>query len=297
MYSQTETNKSISIFSDIIRQIEDRINGAERILIGVGSGLSAAGGLNYTDPSLVKKWYPEFYKKGFRSIVELQSQFWQIERSKPELYWGFWAQHIYHIRYEAVVLQSYMDLFEIVKNKSYFICSTNADGQIEKAGFPKEMVYAPQGDYAYFQCQKPCSDEIYENKSLVEAMIFHMPNAFEIRTEDIPICPHCGAHLIPNLRCDDHFVETPHIANINHYKTFIDDSVDKNLVLLELGVGFNTPGIIRYPFERITAALPNATLIRINNNSANVPKSISHKSISLECDLSFALDKFRRMEL
>lgn len=296
MYSQTGMNKSTSSFSDSVLRIKDRISSAERILIGVGSGLSAAGGLNYTDPSLVKKWYPEYYKMGYQSIVELQSKFWQIEQSKPEQFWGFWAQHIYHIRYESVVLQTYTDLYDIVKNKPYFICSTNADGQIEKAGFPKERVFAPQGDYAYFQCHKPCTDEIYENKSMVEGMVSHMPNAFEIRSEDIPACPRCGANLIPNLRCDERFVETQHIANISLYQTFINDSADKNLVLLELGVGFNTPGIIRYPFERITNAMPNATLIRINNNFANVPKDICHKSISLEGDLSIALNEIRRTE-
>lgn len=293
MCSQIKTNKFTKEYLDNISRTSELIKHADRLLIGVGAGLSAAGGLNYADPLLVKKWYPEYYAIGFKAIFELQSQYWRIDTCKPEQYWGFWAQHIYHIRYEAAALQPYRDLFDIVKHKAYFICSTNADGQLGKARFSKEKIYAPQGDYAYFQCQKPCSKEIYENKAMIETMISHMSNAFEIRTEDIPKCPRCGAFLIPNLRCDDHFVETPHISNINVFQTFINESIDKNLVLLELGVGFNTPGIIRYPFEQTTAIMPNATLIRINNYDAIVPKNIRHKALQLECDLSDALKEIK----
>lgn len=282
-------------YYDELHHTAEAVRSADRVLIGIGSGMSAAGGLSYSDPALAKKWYPEYYAQGKRSIVDIMGGFWPttINEKNATAFWGFWAQHIHHIRYETKALQPYLDLLEIVKNKDYFICSTNVDGQLKKAGFDKSKIFAPQGDYALFQCEKPCSQDVYDNKAMINTMIENMVSPFEIRTEDIPHCPRCGELLIPNLRCDYTFVEKPHMKNITDYQQFLDTSIDKSLVMLELGVGFNTPGIIRYPFEQIALNYPIVNLIRVNNTAATVSSDLGDKAIGIEQDLGVFLHNLR----
>lgn len=289
MFSQKETNKSINGCLDDIQRAVMLINDADSVIVGVGSGLSAAGGLNYVDPALTEKWYPEYYAMGLKSIIEIMANYWPNTVSQqPERFWGFWAKHIYHIRYEPEATKPYRDLFNLIGNKEHFIVSTNVDGQLEKAGFQKDKIFAPQGDYALFQCQRHCCDKVYDNRETIETMLYNMPNALEICTEGIPKCS-CGDYLIPNLRCDELFVEAPHVQNMDDYSQFINSRYQQKLVFLELGVGFNTPGIIRLPFEQMTKVLPNATLIRINNTDIRTIEKISDKSIGIKYDLSDTL--------
>lgn len=276
-------------YSEKIDSAKELIAAADKIVLGLGSGLSAAGGLCYTDPKLTQKWYPEYYSMGLRTILDIQGIYWWLSNSKPEKYWGFWAQHIWHIRYETDVTEPYQTLFRLVYDRDYFVCTTNVDGQVGKAGFAADKTLAPQGDYCYFQCSKPCSDDVYYNKEMVLNMIRNMVSPLEIRTEDIPLCPRCGSPLIPNLRCDDHFVEKPHLQNLPRYEGYLTDCAEKAVLFLEFGVGYNTPVIIRYPFEQLTSRFPRAHLIRINSTCAEIPKNIENKSISLQEDLAKTL--------
>jgi NAD-dependent SIR2 family protein deacetylase len=282
---------STADYWDNVQKTTESIINADKVLIGVGSGLTASGGLNYTDPSLAEKWYPEYFEQEKKSIIEIMSGFWPntIHKRTATAFWGFWARHIYHIRYEPAALKPYIDLFSIVNKKDYFICSTNVDGQLEKAGFDKSLMFAPQGDYALFQCSTPCSQDVYNNKEMITTMLENMVSPFEIRSSDIPQCPKCGNYLIPNLRCDDTFIETPHLKNVENYKSFIQNAIEKNIVLLELGVGFNTPVIIRYPFEAIALQYPNAKLIRINIMKDTISKKIIGKSIFIQEDIGKVL--------
>ena len=291
MYSRKKMKTSTSSYWDKIHQTADYINNADYLLIGVGSGMSASGGLCYTDPVLAEKWYPEYFKQGKKSIFEIMSNHWvtTINEKNATVYWGFWAQHIYHIRYESEATLPYQNLFSIVQNKSYYICTTNVDHQLNKAGFCGNSIFAPQGDYALFQCTIPCTRDVYDNEAIIKIMINNMVSAIEIRQEDIPYCPKCGNHLMPNLRCDDRYVEEPHIKNQNVYSNFINNAIVRNFVLLELGVGYNTPTIIRYPFEAITLKFPHATLIRINNSDANVHEDNADKSICIQDDIGKVL--------
>lgn len=289
MFSQKKTTSFTKTYLDKIDASADLIKSADKIIIGAGAGLSAAGGILYTDEELFKKWFPEYYSKGIRSIVEMQSIFWSVNEENATAYWGYWAKHIKKIRYEAPALNPYIDLFNIVKDKDYFICSTNVDGQFEKVGFPADKIFAPQGSYGLFQCIESCTDEVYNNKEMIDTMLLNMKDDMHIQEKDIPRCPHCGKLLVPNLRKDDNFVEEPHMANYEAYRKYISDSKNKNLVLLELGVGYNTPVIIRYPFERITRQYKDARLIRINKTYPEVPREIREKSIEIGEDISIVL--------
>jgi NAD-dependent SIR2 family protein deacetylase len=258
--------------------------------------MTAAGGLCYTDPALAEKWYPEYFVLGKRSIIDIMGDFWPttINERNAAAFWGFWARHIFHIRYESGTLRPYRDLFNLIGEKEYFVCSTNVDGQLEKAGFDKSKIFAPQGDYTYFQCKKPCSKEVYSNRAMIETCLNNMASPFEIRVSDIPRCSHCGDYLIPNVRCDFNFVESPHMQNVSRYESFVSNAQGKRLVLLEMGVGFNTPSIIRYPFEQIASQFQQARLVRLNLSNAAVPNEIKAKSISIQEDIGKVLQDIYR---
>lgn len=292
-------NKITTLTSDYAGQLEtikEWVNSADAIVVGIGSGLSAAGGLDYTTPALAEKWYPEYYKLGCRSLFDIMGLYWvtTVTEQSATKYWGFWAWHIWNIRYQTEATEPYTGLAALLDGKNYFIVTTNADGQTQKV-FPADKIFAPQGNYCYFQCKKPCSDEIYYNEDMVRTMVENIPNPFEIRSEDIPRCPKCGELLIPNLRCDFDFVEAPHLKTMPDYERFIEENQNKRLVLLELGVGFNTPMIIRYPFEAMTNEFPDTRLVRINNTIAEVPREIKSKSIVISECLSKVTSDWRKI--
>lgn len=290
MLSKKKTFKFTKTYWDNIGDAVELIKNADCIIIGAGSGLSASGGINYEDTELFKKWFTQYYKMGFKNILEVQSVFWELTEENILSYWGYWARHIQNIRYNALVTKPYETLFELLKDKEYYICSTNVDGQFEKAGFPKDKIFAPQGDYALFQCSKPCTQDVYDNKEMIYRMINNMGESLGIRKEDIPRCPKCGELLVPNLRVDDTFVQKPHFSNVSKYEKFVREAKDKRLMLLELGVGYNTPGIIRYPFENITYHYPLTNLVRINMSDAGMPTEIEKKSVSISDDIGKALN-------
>lgn len=286
----TELFNKYKSYEDKINDVVKKIEDADAIVIGIGAGVTASGGINYMDEKTVKELLPEYYNLGFKSIMEIQSAFWKLSEENKLSYWGYWSRHIDEIRYKTGLLVPYKNLVKIMRNKNYFICTTNADGQTQKSGFDKDKIFAPQGNYDVFQCIVPCSrDEVYSNESMVKNMVASINENNQIDEKFIPKCPRCGNYLIPNLRCDDKFVENPHMYNLDKYEDFIMSNMDKNIVFLELGVGFNTPGIIRFPFERLTYSNPNATLIRINKGMAMVPKEIESKSICIDDDINEVL--------
>jgi NAD-dependent SIR2 family protein deacetylase len=263
---------------------------ADAVLIGAGAGLSAAAGLNYQSPELFSAWYPQFAALGYTTIWDAITHHWYPSDANRREFWAFWATHIQRIRYAAPPGQPYRDLLQLAQGKPYFVITTNADGQFEKAGFERERLFTPQGDYGQFQCATPCRNILYDNRERVQQMLAHLDETgLRIPAADIPLCPQCGGYLERNLRIDARFVEEPHMARQGAYADFINQSADRKLVLLELGVGFNTPAIIRWPFERITARHPQATLMRINRDDAQAPKEIAKKALGFEEDAARVL--------
>jgi NAD-dependent SIR2 family protein deacetylase len=260
---------------------------SDYILIGAGAGLSAAAGLNYQDPRVFRDWYPQFAELGYRNIWDAITHHWSPDDANRKQFWAFWATHIQKIRYDAGPAKLYLDLHRLVRDKPHFVITTNVDGQFRKAGFDPHLMFTPQGDYGKFQCARPCRNILYDNLEMVQRMLANLDGSrLHVREEDIPRCPNCGGYLERNLRRDDHFVEAPHMEKQRDYADFFNRSTDGKLVLLELGVGFNTPAIIRWPFERITAQQPHATLIRINLEDARVPGEIAAKSIAIKQDIA-----------
>jgi NAD-dependent SIR2 family protein deacetylase len=253
---------------------------ADFILIGAGAGLSAAAGLNYQDPDLFRQWYPQFARLGLNTVWEAIVAYWSPNESNLRRFWAFWAHHIQKMRYDAPPGPPYLNLARLVAGRPYFVITTNVEAQFAKAGFLPESVFTPQGDYGKFQCAVPCNDILHDNRTLVQKLIANMDEArVQVQESDIPHCPSCGTCLERNLRRDNCFVESPYMERQPTYADFVDRSFTGRLVLLEFGAGFNTPGIIRWPFERITSRHPRASLLRVNLDDASVPAEIEEKSI------------------
>ncbi len=286
---------SIPTYSAQIDSAANALFEADYILIGAGAGLSAAAGLNYRSTELFDAWYPQFAKMGYSTIWDAITHYWYPEDTNRRQFWAFWATHIQRIRYEAPAGQPYLELYQLVKRKPHFIITTNVDGQFGKAGFASDQMFTPQGDYGKFQCAKPCRPVLYNNAEMVQHMLESLDEErLHIPERLIPHCPNCGGYLERNIRIDRNFVEEPHMEKYVKYSNFINHSTSGKLVLLELGVGFNTPSIIRWPFEQITSQHPQATLIRVNLEDAGVPGKISARSIGFNADIGWALRNLHR---
>ena len=272
-------------YSDRVKTAGRLLAQADFILIGAGAGLSAAAGLNYQDPDLFRKWYPQFARLGLNTIWEAIVAHWAPNDDNRRRFWAFWSHHIQMIRYDAPPGTPYMHLSRLVAGKPHFVITTNVDAQFAKAGFLPDRLFTPQGDYGKFQCAVPCSDTLHDNRDLVQNLITNMDDASVlVRDSDIPRCPACGDYLDRNLRRDGHFVESPHMEKQPAYAEFVNRSSTGCLVLLELGVGFNTPGIIRWPFERLVSHHPHASLLRVNVDDARVPVEIETRSVGFRAD-------------
>lgn len=244
--------------------IKNLIENADCILIGAGSGLSSAAGIAYSGDEFKKEFAPFIKKYGFTDLYT--SGFYDF-RSKEE-YWGMWAKHIYYCDTGRNGTELYRKIYNLVKDKDYFVITTNVDDQFYKTGFDENKIFRVQGSYALNQCSKGCHNKLYPNKELVDKMLNSLDSDLKIPTELVPICPVCGEPMEPNLRTDGYFVQDDLWYKQNDkYNEFIDANKDKKVLLLEFGVGFNTPTIIRFSFEQMTNQNKNWTLVRFNKET------------------------------
>ena len=263
-------------YTQRIEQAIKAIKNAEYVLIGAGAGLSDAAGLKYNGRRFTDNFKPFIEKYKFSDLYT--SSFFPFKTE--EEHWAYWAKHISLNRYETSATQLYRNVLKLVQQKDYFVITTNVDGQFSKAGFDAGKIFAVQGDYAFFQCAKGCHNKLYYNEKVILHMIAQT-NDCKISSALVPHCPVCGGGMDVNLRKNNYFVEDNHwdVAR-ESYNTFIHNAINSKTVLLELGVGFNTPGIIRYPFEKITFHYNHISLLRINNLypfgiTENINKTIS----------------------
>ncbi len=234
----------------------------ESILVGAGAGLSADAGIDYMDPISFAKNYPALVKKGFRFKLQLMGYTDWTEAQK----WGYYAQHVNEARFVPNLHPVYGRLLDIVKPKDYFVITTNVDQMFLRNGFNPNQIYTPQGDYANYQCLKPCSEDVWPIKPLLDKILPKIDHTTQEITDRslVPSCPNCGGPTFLNVRGGDWFVHKPYEAQAKRYYDWLHSHNDKKLTLLEIGSGFNTPVWIRFPFERIVRSKPSAQLIRIN---------------------------------
>lgn len=262
------------------------IEEAEYILIGAGAGLSAAAGLTYGGKRFQDN-FPEFIEK--YGMTDMYSAGFYPFPSE-EARWGYWSKHVYVNRIAPDALPLYKILYKLVKDKKYFVLTTNADHQFYKAAFGEKNIFATQGDYGLIQCMRGCHNKVYSDIEMMNQMHQARRDCL-VPSYMVPKCPVCGGPMTMNLRCDQYFVEDEawHQAEV-HFEEFLNACQNRKTVLLELGIGFNTPMIIRFPFEKLAREKKNMTLIRLNMEEAIVPESLGKRAIGINADMSQSLD-------
>lgn len=268
-------------YSAEIERLKEELQTADAIVIGAGAGLSTSAGFTYSGERF-RKYFGDFIQKyGFRDMYS--GGFYAF--STPEEQWAYWSRYIYINRYMDVDNGTYRKLYELVKEKDYFVLTTNVDHQFQKAGFDKNRLFYTQGDYGLWQCSEPCHQKTYDNEEVIKKM-FEQQKNMRVPSELIPYCPICGKPMSMNLRADDTFVEDEgwHTAS-KRYVEFLEKHQNLHILYLELGVGMNTPVIIKYPFWRMTNANPKAVYACLNYGEAYVPDEIQDRAICINSDI------------
>jgi len=259
---------------------------ADAVVIGAGAGLSTSAGFVY-DGERFEQHFSDFAEKyGLRDMYS--GGFYPYKTQ--EEFGAYWSRYIFVNRYMDTPKPVYDDLLKLVEGKDYFVITTNVDHCFQKAGFDKKRLFYTQGDYGLFQCSEPCCQETFENEDMIRAMMERQSD-MRIPTELIPRCPHCGKPMKMNLRSDDKFVEDEgwHTAS-ERYSDFLRRHEGIKTLFLELGVGYNTPGIIKYPFWQMTTKNPNSVYACINYGEAVCLQEIKGKSICIDGDIGSVLN-------
>ena len=279
-------------YEDQIDRAAKNIRNTDCVIIGAGAGASTAAGIQYGGKRFTDN-FAEFIKKyGEHYMTDMYAAGFYPYPSE-EAKWGYWSKHALMNRFDPPALPLYTELYDLVKNKEYFVLTTNVDHQFYKAGFDEKRIFATQGDYGKIQCQKACHPKTYDAKDLFRKMDKARRDCL-IPSELVPKCPVCGGNMAMNLRCDNYFVEDEawHEA-ADRYADFMEQNKDKKVVLLELGVGFNTPIIIRFPFEKMVRENSSYSLIRMNMDEAVVPESFGERAIGIGGDMAKAITDIR----
>ena len=265
--------------------IRAALESADAIVIGAGAGLSDAAGVHYSGSRFTENFKEFIDRYGMTDMYTAGFYPFRTEEEK----WAYWSRHIRMNRFDAPAGEVYKQLLALVSDKPYFVITTNADAQFHKAGFDPERIWAVQGDYGKLQCACSCHDRLYDAQELIMEMTERQADC-RIPSELVPRCPVCGERMEVNIRKDMYFVQDPNwYDERKRYEDFLNTVKGMNIVFLELGVGYNTPSIIRWPFEKMALRLPKATLIRINRRRAELPKQLNEKGISLCEDIQTAL--------
>lgn len=287
MFSKRLTTKSIDTYSLKIEQLRHAIDAADAVVIGAGAGLSTSAGFVYSGERF-EQYFSDFIEKyGFRDMYS--AGFYPF--STPEEYWAYWSRYVYINRYLDPPKPVYDDLLELVQDKNYFVITTNVDHCFQKTGFDKQRLFYTQGDYGLFQCSEPCCQETWDNEDVILQMM-EQQRDMRVPSELLPVCPHCGKPLTMNLRADDRFVQDAGWQQAaKRYDAFLQSTKGRRVLFLELGVGYNTPVIIKFPFWRMTAANRKATYACVNYGEAAAPKDILRQSICIDGDIGDVLEQ------
>lgn len=285
-------------YEDKLSDIKELTANADAIVIGAGAGLSTSAGFTYSGERF-DKYFSDF-KERYKFTDMYSGGFYPYETL--EEHWAFWSRYIYINRYMDAPKPVYDNLYELVKDKDYFVITTNVDHCFQKAGFDKHRLYYTQGDYGLFQCSEPCHKKTYDNEDIIRKMVMaqgyefkedgslYLPEGRNLKltvpSELVPYCPECGKPMSMNLRADNTFVEDEgwHVA-AKRYEQFLERHKNLNIVFIELGIGYNTPVIIKYPFWQMTDKWQNAHYICLNYGQAYAPDEIKDKSVCVNKDI------------
>lgn len=291
MFSSRKITASTEEYLDSVNRVKELLQEADAIIIGAGAGLSTAAGFTYTGKRF-EDYFSDFIKKyGFRDMYS--GGFYPFE--SLEEHWAYWSRYIFINRYMDADNGTYKSLFDLVKDKDYFVLTTNVDHQFQKAGFDKHRLFYTQGDYGLFQCSEPCHSVTYDNEKIIRDMVTGQAD-MKIPTELIPYCPICGKPMSMNLRADNTFVQDEGWYKASdRYSDFIRRHSGLRVLFLELGVGMNTPVIIKYPFWQMTAKNPKAVYACVNRGEAYCPQEIANRAVCINEDIDAVIKNFSKL--
>lgn len=293
---------STNSYLDKLLKIKEKIEQAEAVIIGAGAGLSTSSGLIYNGERF--EHYFSDFKEKYRFSDMYSGGFYSYETL--EEHWGYWCRYIYINRYMNAPKPVYSELLKLVEEKNYFVLTTNVDHCFQKASFDKKRLFYTQGDYGLFQCSKPCHYETYDNEEIIRKMV--LSQGFELKDDNlvkpegihvkmeipsdlVPKCPKCGRAMSMNLRADSTFVQDAGWGEAaKRYESFLFENKGRKVVFIELGVGYNTPGIIKYPFWQYAYNWKDAFYVCLNKGQADVPSEIKDKAICVDADISEVVD-------
>ncbi|MBQ6523755.1 MAG: Sir2 silent information regulator family NAD-dependent deacetylase [Atopobiaceae bacterium] len=272
-------------YQNELARLRAALGEADAVVVGAGAGLSTAAGFTYAGERFERLFADFIERYGFTDMYT--AGFYHFPT--PEEQWAFWSRHIWCNRYQPAPKNTYAKLLRLLDGKDFFVITTNVDHQFQKAGFPKERLFYTQGDYGLWQCSEPCHQKTYDNYETVKAMVEQQRN-LRVPSELVPHCPVCGKPMSMNLRADNTFVEDAgwHAA-AERYTTYLRAHQSGKVLYLELGVGGNTPGIIKYPFLRYTYDNPQATYACLNFGEAVTAREIQDRSILIDADIDAVL--------
>ena len=289
MFSRGLTPKSTATSSNPIERLREALDTADAVVIGAGAGLSASAGLTYSGERF-ERYFSDFRDKyGIRDMYS--GGFFPFDG--PEEHWAWWSRQIMVNRYERAPKAVYDALLNLVKERDYFVLTTNVDHQFQLAGFDKKRLFYTQGDYGLWQCSGPCHQETYENEETVRRM-FAEQKDMRVPSALVPYCPRCGRPMAMNLRCDNTFVQDKGwYEAAGRYGDFLRRHTGTRVLLLELGVGGNTPVIIKYPFWKMAMQDKNITYACINQEEAYAPRELQKRSVCIAEDIGAVLSSCR----
>ena len=290
MFSKMRIGRSTNAYSAQIERLRTALRQADAVVVGAGAGLSTAAGFTYGGERFNRHFSDFADKYGIRDMYS--GGFYPFPTR--EEFWAYWSRYIFVNRYQDAPKPVYDALLRLVGGKDYFVITTNVDHCFQKTGFDKKRLFYTQGDYGLWQCSEPCSQETFDNEVAVREMVERQSN-MRVPGELIPRCPHCGRPMTMNLRCDDTFVEDEgwHRA-AERYENFLRTRAGQRILFLELGVGYNTPVIIKYPFWRMTAQNPRATYASVNLGGAVTMRGLEERSILIDGDIAAVLHDLQK---
>ncbi len=271
-----------------LEQATEWVGSAQRVLIAAGAGLSAAAGFDYGDRERFAELFPALHSVGFEARYQMIGF-----PLPPRHQWGFWAVHVTDVRYTPGPNALYSRLRALVGDRSSFVMTSNVDRLFARNGFDPAASYTPQGDYGLYQCLTPCTREVWDARPVIDRALEHYdPSTGATDESAVPVCPNCGGATSLNVYAGDWYINDHFEAGRVAANDWVADAAASHdpVTVIEIGAGFNTPAVIRWPIERIVSALPHARFVRINPDHSGVPPEIADRSVSIDLDAHAALD-------
>lgn len=262
---------------------------ADGVLLASGAGLSAATGVDYSNPQWFAKHFAPMLQYGIKTCGEILGGM----GLPPRLQWGYLSHQLQLVRFSPVNHPVYRLQYEKLKDRSYFVMTSNVDGLYERHGFDSGRIYTPQGDYARLQCTGPCTEQTWPTKEYLDRIRAATdPDTYQLKDDSLlPTCPNCGRPLFMNVRAGRWFLEAPYQDQVKRLQQWLRDLEECSLLIIEIGAGFNTPGVIRWPMERLAALRPDTKFIRVNLKDCQVPGNIGDRSLAFACDAGEFVDQ------